>query len=737
MPTHAKKNRFVLIALAAASQAGLLAFAQNAAPAPANGGGQAPAPAANPLGAQSTVNENATEIDSSTSQALKSIFETKPEQGTAGKAVFDIGSAISDKIKAVDVLKTPGLDDPALRARFETYLSLKEVQQTRIDEYFGKMKHISAMLKQGPDQDIFGAWKILYSLSEYEDLDAGISKELASRIENFWNTSRTQNGLEADNAKSKTAIEMANHNIEVDTEDDAEKAAANAQKSQGKGGGGGGDGVSQANTTNSPLTSINADPTAAEAAILPTLSTALANKMDETSEYWNMLEARAKISLNKIRENKMDDQDRMDFSDYIKTLYGDHRYFHVVLAADFYRALFNEGDYPSDLSNQVVNSATGNGRTAAQGAQQVTKALGVNNGALNAINQVSGMMGGGMTGGGAGAAQQQPLSIADEVTAADEINERVTQAVEVFRYKADKGNIASASEELQEAFVGNEFHPALQGLPRDEKEKVGDFLTKLDVLKNQIEARDFEQVDGEIVAIQKIALDFDSTKPQALVNAIKLEARLRLGRARLLAQAGNLNDAMKEFQTAAEEWPGNPDLNTSANSFFKSENTADEATGDFDRLEKDANFRAIFDRKLEFALAVKGDTAREQQLKDALEKVEKAEEAEQKANAMAIAGDVDGAWETVELAAKDWPDDVNLNKLLAQFSERGADFVSAVNKAREAESKKELGYSLTWYVNAQSLYPASTIAIDGIDRVSKLVLSPAAGSSTGNATSKD
>ncbi len=246
------------------------------------------------------------------------------------------------------------------------------------------------------------------------------------------------------------------------------------------------------------------------------------------------------------------------------------------------------------------------------------------------------------------------------------------------------------------------------------------------MLKNQIEARDFEQVDGEITAIQKIAVDFDSTKPQALVNAIKLEAKLRLGRARLLAQANNLNDAMKEFQTAAEEWPGNPDLNTSANSFFKSENTADEATGDFDRLEKDANYRAIFDRKLEFALAVKDDTARQQQLKDALEKVEKAEEAEQKANAMAIAGDVDGAWETVETAVNNWPDDVKLNKLLAQFSERGADFVSAVNKAREAESKKELGYSLTWYVNAQSLYPASTIANDGIDRISKLVLSPSA-----------
>ncbi len=43
--------------------------------------------------------------------------------------------------------------------------------------------------------------------------------------------------------------------------------------------------------------------------------------------------------------------------------------------------------------------------------------------------------------------------------------------------------------------------------------------------------------------------------------------------------------------------------------------------------------------------------------------------------------------------------------MLANLSERGADFVSALNKAREAEARKELGYSLTWYVNAQSVYP--------------------------------
>ena len=99
-------------------------------------------------------------------------------------------------------------------------------------------------------------------------------------------------------------------------------------------------------------------------------------------------------------------------------------------------------------------------------------------------------------------------------------------------------------------------------------------------------------------------------------------------------------------------------------------------------------------------------------------------------------GDVDGAWETIELAAKDWPDDVKLNKMLADLSERGADFVSALNKAREAEAKKELGYSLTWYVNAQGFYPASVLANDGIDRVSKLILSPSSASSADDSSSK-
>lgn len=726
MQTHVKRNSLLAVALLATVHTG---FAQDdgaAAPAPAAAAAKAPkAPKAAAAAAPVPVvpANNMTEIDSSTSTALDYLFNHKAGDGTTMKAGNAVASAIADKIKAVDVLKTPGLENPELRARFQTYLSLKEVPQARIDEYFNKMVSVTTALRAN---DAFGAWKILYSLGDYKDLDAGISRELGARVEAFWNTDRTKNGLEIANNKLRDNIQTYNHNADLD----AKEWAYQHQNSKLPTGGAANSGASNnsANSGNSPVLNANADPAAAEAAVEPTISSALMGKMDMTAEYLNTLEARAKIKLNEIKANRMSDMDRENFSDYIRTLYKTHRYFHVIIAADFYRALFAEGDYPQDLTSQAVSAASSQAKAASNQGKLSVQSLGLNaSGPTSAINQLGGVLGGdtaGQNGSGGG----EPLSIADEVTSALEINNRVNQAVEVARYKADKGEISSASEQLQIAFVANEFHPALQAMSRDEKEKIGQYITKVDILKNQIEVRSFEQVDGQVADIKKIANDFDATKPMALVNGIKLESKLRLGKAKLLAQGGQLDLAMQEFQTAAEEWPGNPDLTTSSNLFFKSENNQNQATTDFDRMVQDENYRGMFDRQLEFALAVKGDSTREQQLKDALTKVGKAKMAEEKANMLVMNGDVNGAWETIELATKDWPDDSKLNKLLAGLSGRGADFVSALNKARDAETKKELGYSLTWYVNAQGVYPSSQIANDGIERVKKQLLTPSTSS---------
>jgi hypothetical protein len=622
-----------------------------AAPAPAQ---STPAPA--PAGTTPAAAPAPPETDVQT--ISKDFFHEQTDDGTLSKTTNELLGILGNKVEAADLAHGSGAQ-AGLHDRFITYLSLKEVPDDRIKEYFGKMGQVTDELKAG---NTFPAWKLLYAMSEYKDLDAGISRELANRVEAIWNSGKTQDGLEVANNKLRDNIETYNHNADMVAEDLHEQDLEESAKAGAGGNRGGNSNQNNPGATNSPLQSPTADPVAAEASMMPTMGSNLQRKMELTSEYLKLLEARANIKLNEIREHKMDAQSQDDFASYIATLFKSHRYYHVIIAADFYRALFNQGDYPVDMQN--------------------------------------------------------------EVNTALETNERVSQSIEVFKYKAGLGQVAGAADELQTAFISNEFHPGLQGLARTDKEKVNEFMTKLDVLKNQIEVRDFEQVEGQLDEIKKVASDYDTTKPLALVNDIKLESSFRLGNAKLLAQQGKLTEAMKEFTTAGHVWPGNPDLKTAAKLFFGTEDEQNQSTTEFDRLIAEQNYRAISDKQPLFMAAVHGDATREQQLKDALLKVQSAEIATEKANMMVMNGDVDGAWETIEEATKAWPDDIKLNKFLASLSARSADFVSAINKARDAESKKEYGYSLTWYVNAQSYYPASTIAIAGIDNVSKLILSP-------------
>ena len=139
-------------------------------------------------------------------------------------------------------------------------------------------------------------------------------------------------------------------------------------------------------------------------------------------------------------------------------------------------------------------------------------------------------------------------------------------------------------------------------------------------MQNIIEARDFTDLESLLAEIKQTAPDFDSVKAMSIVNAVKLDSQLHLGSWRkIAAQHGHLNTAMDEFQAAGEAWPGNPDLKDKALSFFNSQDVQTQALDDFDRLVAENNYWAIYDKQLVFAPAMKDDTKRQGQLKDALE----------------------------------------------------------------------------------------------------------------------
>ena len=589
---------------------------------------------------------------SDTSAALDYLMNRKPQDGSMGKQALDSGKRGESKVIADDAVGNRRNEDQEMRSRFERYLGMAPVPQETLNEYFTKMKQVSTLLR---DKQIFPAWKQLHELADYTMIDAGISRELANRVESIWNTDKASAHIDQKNAAIRKDVKTSNWNADmmsakiIDDENKYQRKLNqdNKQKPQGQ------------QQTSQPNGGVPQVPQEGGNAAQPSVA-GLEGKLQLTEEYLRSLELKARIKLNELEQEKLLEQAKTNFSEYISTLYNSGRLNHVVLAADFYRKIFEEAEYPVDMAKQV--------------------------------------------------------------NAALEIQRDVQSATEVFRYKVDRGQLSGASDSLQTAFMTNELNSAVLGLERPLKEKVADFNASLDQMRNLIEARDFGNLEILLQKMKSSATDFDTTKPMAIVNGVKLESKMRLGKAKLAAQQGDLKLAMEEFQAAAEAWPGNPDLQDKALSFFDTQDVKSQALVEFDRLVEEQNYRTIFDKQLGFAPAIKGDAKREEALKTALLAIKDAEMASEKANVLMLNGDYFGAWETIELASTKLPDDKKLNKLRADLSGRSAEFVSAINKARDAEGRNEIGFSITWFVNAQRQYPASQIANEGIERLSKKLL---------------
>jgi len=653
MQIPVRKIKQILLAVTVSSG---IAYAQTpSAPvapppaAPVNTTGNAPAAPSAPGAPAAPATSGA---DSSTSTALDYLYNHKPQEGSAADQASQANEAAKDRAIAADAIGLGKISDPQVRARFEKYLGMSEIPAADLAAYAQDMQKVRELLRANKT---FEAWQQLRQLGRYQTIDAGVSIALADRIESMWNTDKASNRIDNDNQQLKQEIKQANGNADlmstairkdeivmyreenhgIPGKSQPRQPANNGGVPQADSGGG-------SNTPSLPSTQ------------------GLEGRMQLTEEYMRSLEAKAKIKLNELKAEKLFEKAKSDFADYTQTLFKSGLHQHVILAADFYRKIFDEDEYPPEMAN--------------------------------------------------------------EVSASLEMARDVASSVDVFRYKVSKNEIAAATSRLQEAFTTSEFQPALLGLERPLKEKIDDYFTRLDKMENLIEARDFGPLEAQLNETQKIVADFDPTKALALVNAVKLESKLHLGKAKLAAQQGDLKGAMDEFQDAAKAWPGNPALQDSSTAFFDTQDTKNQSTTEFDRLIAENNYRGLFDKQLQFGAAVHGDSKREDQLKNALEKVKNAEIAAEKANVMRNAGDVFGAWETIELAAKDLPNDNKLNGLRADLAGKGAEFVAAINKAKDAETRSELGFSLTWYAVAQRYYPASTMANEAIERLSKQIL---------------
>ena len=106
------------------------------------------------------------------------------------------------------------------------------------------------------------------------------------------------------------------------------------------------------------------------------------------------------------------------------------------------------------------------------------------------------------------------------------------------------------------------------------------------------------------------------------------------------------------------------------------------------------------------------------QLKKILEDMTQVDAAIIRAQEIEKRGDAIGAWESVEVAAKNFPSDNKLNQARANLTTMASNFVHTYKQGEEQERNNQPGSALAWYLTALKQYPTSDLAKNGVQRLS-------------------
>ncbi len=292
----------------------------------------------------------------------------------------------------------------------------------------------------------------------------------------------------------------------------------------------------------------------------------------------------------------------------------------------------------------------------------------------------------------------------------------VDEAVVAFEQLVLRQDFDSASRRLMEAYAIGEYLPRIRRLPMVTKLKVLDYVRDGNQLINALEMKDFGLAEELVTKLRAASKDFDFSKPQAAIETARALCDMRLTAAKAAILKGDQATYASELKGAAEIWPTNPKLRELSNMVGQNSDIQAQALLDLDRLLSQRNFRQIFNDQGRFLAAAINDPTRQEQIKKVLIDMNRVNMVVHGAAQLAASNPY-GAWEQVEKEYQHFPEDAEITRLRSELSVKASEYVSAIEKAKQHEQRKQTGSAIAWYLKARRLYPPSEFARDGIQRL--------------------
>ena len=307
----------------------------------------------------------------------------------------------------------------------------------------------------------------------------------------------------------------------------------------------------------------------------------------------------------------------------------------------------------------------------------------------------------------------------------------VTKGVQTVDDLVKQGELYGAFERLQETFFLGEFEPAIMSYPYEKKREMLALWKDLRELQRLGDEHDLGNVEGYVNKVRGRARDFPGAPILSKVTNAMNASNMSLLSAKAAALAGDNAKAEAALERAAKIWPQNPGVKDFANQVVSRQDTLAQKVPEFDRLMTESKWRDIYNKKLEYALALAQDKERSEKLRKVVNRVGELDANIQKASVLASQNNPYLAWDVIVETYKTESDDLVLAKTRSDIAPLVANYAQLIGHAEKLEKDGAEAAALTAWLSAQDLNPASPACGAAVKRLAKSVAESAVIRSTG------
>lgn len=303
----------------------------------------------------------------------------------------------------------------------------------------------------------------------------------------------------------------------------------------------------------------------------------------------------------------------------------------------------------------------------------------------------------------------------------------VDQNMEAVNNLLAQNKMAEATQHLIEAVAIGEYMPSVCTFPTESRRRIAEFWTLRKRSLSALNARDYGTLEEIADKMKELDVDFDDSLLRTYCEGRKMQSDMALRNARKAFMSGDEEAATEYAEQAALIWPRNPNLKEMQKEVMKLDNN-DAVITEFKTLLDRHQYRTIYNERSKFKVVA---------IDPELEK--KYEES------VMLIGTIDAMLQQIDVAAsqdkqmgpcmayemlldfmdKDsrYMEDPSFKDAVVRFKVEAQDFVKALEAAKEQEDRREFGSALANYYRAQCLCLPSNRAKEGIERLSKLIMS--------------